>query len=261
MILAIAQSITASFDRRFYPDAASNWDDRRFAQLVRGQLKESDVVLDFGAGRGKSDLFNFRGQAAKVIGVDIDSDIEQNPYLDECHILPPDGKIPLADESIDVAYSSNVLEHVQNPRVVLKEIGRVLKSAGVFVVKTPNRNHYVAMGARCTPLAFHKWFNKKRGREEQDTFPTCYRCNSKRQIEEALQDSGLELHELQYWEGRPEYTRVFPLMYVLGIGYERLVNSTERLAPLRAVLVVTLKKTMRSAGASNSKVSQPGAVT
>jgi SAM-dependent methyltransferase len=252
--LAIARSITARLDRRFYPDEGSNWDNRRFTQCLRQQLKETDVVLDFGAGRGKSNLFDFRGHAARIVGVDVDREIEQNPYLDEYHVLRPDGRIPLTDESIDLVYSCNVLEHVQNPGEALVEIGRVLKPGGLFLAKTPNRHHYVALAARCTPLVFHKWFNKKRGRAEHDTFPTCYRCNSRRQILNALRGSALELHELQFWEGRPEYTRLFPLMYLFGIGYERLVNSTERLAPLRAVLVMTLKKAI-SARTSKADVS------
>ena len=41
-----------------------------------------------------------------------------------------------------------------------------LKPGGCFFGKTPNRNHYMPLAARLTPLSFHKWFNKKRGRPE-----------------------------------------------------------------------------------------------
>jgi len=238
----LLQLLTSKLDNSFYPGQVYNWDDVRFAKVVRDHLRNDHVLLDFGAGRGKSELFDFRGVARSVIGVDVDEDVRLNPYLDECHLMRPGKSLPLADESVDIAYCSNVLEHIQDPKQTLREICRVLKPGGLFLAKTPNRLHYAILAARCTPFWFHRWFNRKRGRNEHDTFPTVYRCNSKRQLLETVAESELQLQSLCFWEGRPEYTRVFPLMYAVGIAYERLVNSTALLAPYRAVLVAILEK-------------------
>ncbi len=47
-------------------------------------------------------------------------------------------QIPFEDNFFDIAYSSNVLEHVQNPPGVLAEAVRVLKPGGVMVCVVPN---------------------------------------------------------------------------------------------------------------------------
>lgn len=47
-------------------------------------------------------------------------------------------KLPFKDESFDLIYSTNVLEHVQNPEMVLKESLRVLKRGGYLQFVIPN---------------------------------------------------------------------------------------------------------------------------
>ena len=46
--------------------------------------------------------------------------------------------LPFEDESFDLIYSTNVLEHVQNPEKVLKESIRVLKKGGYLQFVIPN---------------------------------------------------------------------------------------------------------------------------
>jgi ubiquinone/menaquinone biosynthesis C-methylase UbiE len=47
----------------------------------------------------------------------------------------------LANESIDVAISFETIEHVPDPEGMLKNMHRVLKPGGLFVVSTPNRTY------------------------------------------------------------------------------------------------------------------------
>ncbi len=49
-------------------------------------------------------------------------------------------KIPFEDEKFDVVTAIEVIEHVENPSKALKEVNRVLKKDGVFVMTTPNNN-------------------------------------------------------------------------------------------------------------------------
>jgi hypothetical protein len=118
----------------------------------------------------------------------------------------------------------------------------VLKPGGRFIAKTPNRNHYVPTIARATPVRFHRLYNRLRGRNAEDTFPTYYRANSRSQIKRLAHASGLHVEALELIEGRPEYLRLTPLTYVLGIAYERIVNFTPAFASWRVLLVVELRK-------------------
>ena len=48
--------------------------------------------------------------------------------------------IPFGNEKFDVITAIEVIEHVENPSKALKEVHRVLKKGGIFVMTTPNTN-------------------------------------------------------------------------------------------------------------------------
>jgi len=230
----------AWIDRTFYPTYGKNWDDRLLRERIVGRLAPNSVVLDFGAGAGIVGHMDFRGLAGKICGVDVDPRVAHNPLLDEGRVI--DGQsIPYGDATFDLVFADNVLEHLAEPQVIFAEICRVLKPGGVFLFKTPNRWHYVPLIARLTPLSFHRWINRRRGRAEDDTFPTHYLANSRGSIRR-LAATGLEVEAIELVEGRPEYLRMHPAPYAVGVVYERLVNSLPFLAGLRVVLIGALRK-------------------
>ena len=57
---------------------------------------------------------------------------------DHLLILSDVHKIPLRENVVDIALVSEVLEHVQNPTLVLREVKRVLKPTGTIIVTNPN---------------------------------------------------------------------------------------------------------------------------
>jgi len=235
-------------DRALYPAYRDDWDNQRFRQLVDANLQPQFVILDFGAGRGALAEMSFRGRVGRVAGVDPDLAVLENPDLDEAKVLPlPSGEIPYPDETFDLVFTNNVIEHLEDPRAAFRELFRVLKSGGVLIAKTPNSLHYVPLIARWTPHAFHVFINRLRGRSRQDTFPTCYRCNTPGALARVAGEAGFSIEGLEMWEGRPEYLRMAAPLYLLGWLYERLVNATSHLARFRCVMVAVLRKPRRSA--------------
>jgi SAM-dependent methyltransferase len=188
---------------------------------------------------------NFRGAARKVVGVDPDPRVRDNPFLDEAHEGLAD-RLPFADSSFDLVFCDNVLEHIEDPDAVLRQVARVLKPSGRFVAKTPNRTHYITLIARLTPTWFHRFVNRLRGRPSVDTFPTRYRINSPAEVRRCAARCGLEVTSIELIEGRPEYLRFSAITYLFGWLYERAVNSSPLLAPFRVVMLVELKKPTRN---------------
>jgi len=63
--------------------------------------------------------------------------------LDPGRVINASGEqLPFDNESFDVVYSNNVLEHTTDPRQVLREAVRVLKPGGTLYVEVPNYLSY-----------------------------------------------------------------------------------------------------------------------
>lgn len=234
-------SLVHKIDRLFYPEYLQNWDDRLFRDRISEHLSSTTVLLDLGAGAGIVEQMNFKGCAARVYGVDLDERVMSNPMLDEGRISDA-GEIPYGDAFFDVVFSDNVVEHLQDPTSVFREVYRVLKPGGVFLFKTPNKFHYMPLIARLTPHRFHQLINKLRGRASVDTFPTLYRANSAGAVLSIAHAVGFTVERLERIEGRPEYLRFIWPTYLVGVAYERIVNATAVLAPLRIVMMAQLRK-------------------
>ncbi|HEX2253256.1 MAG TPA: class I SAM-dependent methyltransferase [Thermoanaerobaculia bacterium] len=228
-------------DRALYPHHPDRWDDHLFRRHVLEHLRPGTRVLDLGAGAGSVPEMDFRGRGVTVYGVDPDPRVLTNPHLDEAAVAWGES-LPHPDASFALVFADNVLEHLPDPAAVFREVARVLEPGGIFLAKTPNRRHYVALAARLTPHRFHQVFNRWRGRAEDDTFPTRYRANTPRALRTWSAAAGLVVRRIETFEGRPEYLRRWPAAYLLGWLYERAVNLVPGLAGFRVLLVATCEK-------------------
>ncbi len=218
-----------------------NWDDMLAADLIKARVRPDFTVLEVGAGAGRVGYVKLKGQVAKVIGIDPDRRVIDNPLLD----VGVEGfaeSIPLDSASIDLAYSINCLEHLPNPQAAFTEIARVLKPGGLFITKTPLKWHYVAIIARLTPQRFHEWFNRElRKRDDEDTFPTVYRVNSITAQRRIARATGFVVRDMIFCEGRPGYLQFNAVAYCLGIVYERVVTLLG-LNGLKSVVITVFEK-------------------
>lgn len=107
-------------------------------QLAAHAPLSGRTVLDVGGGPGYfSDAF--RAAGATYLGVDPDvGELSARGEPGENMIRASGTELPVRSGSVDVCYSSNVLEHVAKPWVMLDEMCRVTKPGGtVFASFTP----------------------------------------------------------------------------------------------------------------------------
>ncbi len=223
---------------RYYPDSQPD----RFKELLFQNVHPTDQVLEIGAGSGAGNQnhFELRDKVARYIGIDPDSSVLMNPYLDEAHQGRADS-LPFANESFDLVFHYFVAEHFKSPIDCNREIARVLKPGGKLIFQTPSRFYYPMLAAQITPHWFHEFYvlHFGSGRSSKEVFPTFYRINDDKTIRKQFGSCGLTC-EIQHHISPPGYLRFSSLSFLLGVLFER---TLERIFPsLRATIIVVATK-------------------
>lgn len=92
-------------------------------------LEGGDKILDYGCGnKPYRELFGAKFRT--YVGADIAGNRAAELVLDG------EGRVPAEDGSFDCVLSSQVLEHVTNPKLYLKEAHRLLRPGGSLVLST-----------------------------------------------------------------------------------------------------------------------------
>jgi 2-polyprenyl-3-methyl-5-hydroxy-6-metoxy-1,4-benzoquinol methylase len=127
-------------------------------------------LLDFGAGTGQfTARLHASGRYRSVTGADLFPRGERLPADIRWAQGDLNDPVPLPGQGFDVVVAAEVIEHLENPRAVCREIFRLLRPGGLTLLSTPNneswrsiialvvRGHYVHFGessypAHITPL-------------------------------------------------------------------------------------------------------------
>ncbi|WP_420264345.1 class I SAM-dependent methyltransferase [Candidatus Magnetominusculus dajiuhuensis] len=110
-------------------------------------------LLEIGSGYGMFLLVAHELEGANVYGIEPAHDeymsfhiarriLESRGMDAECIVDAVGENIPFESNYFDIVYSSNVLEHVNNPPLVLQEAYRVLKPGGIMIFVVPNFNSF-----------------------------------------------------------------------------------------------------------------------
>ena len=226
---------------RFYGPSAVGELERRFLEAIERLVRPGDHVLDAGCGGGRLFTYDLRGRASLVVGVDLTSDVAQNPNID-APLRASLAALPFASETFDLVICKHVLEHLEAPASAFRELARVLRPQGQLLILTPNRFHYVPLLASLLPASVQRLIASGRGLTPGEVHPTAYRANTPRRLRRLARQAGLRVAALRLFETPPVYLAFHPLAFALGVAYERLVNRFEALAPLRINLLSVLRK-------------------
>ena len=138
---------------------------------------EGKKVLEIGSGAGVTHVTWTRTYGIDGWGVEpegegfgdaaaIARDLIRANGLDPTRIFNSTGEaLPFPDQSFDIVYSTNVLEHTGNPAQVLREAVRVLRPGGMLQIVCPNYlsyfdGHYAAFHPPILSNAFFRWWIK-----------------------------------------------------------------------------------------------------
>lgn len=125
--------------------------------LLKGKSKNSKV-LDLASGQGylaeKLDHLGF----TNIYTADItDKNFKLNKLKFNFRQVDANSALPYKTSQFDVVISSETIEHLENPRGFMREVRRILKPGGLFILSTPaienivSRLYFLLTGR----LAFH----------------------------------------------------------------------------------------------------------
>ncbi len=198
-------------------------------------------LLDAGCGRTVPVLRKYLGRTERLIGVEL-VDFTDVPAGIETYNADL-ARLPLEPASVDLIMSRSVFEHLTDPEPVYKEFARVLRPGGRVIVLTANMWDYGTLCARLIPNRFHGRIVKKvEGREEEDTFPTAYKTNTRGAVDRLAAASGLQVQAFEYLSQYPNYLMFNGGLFLLGTAFEKLISRFESLRVLRGWILVTLVK-------------------
>jgi|HubBroStandDraft_4_1064222.scaffolds.fasta_scaffold107127_2 ubiquinone/menaquinone biosynthesis C-methylase UbiE len=224
---------------RYY--AGRQFHDALYSALIRKYLRPGQRVLDAGCGRYMKFCKDF-SNIARVVGIDLESTLETDNRNAPFGVRGDVGLLPFPSEYFDMVISRSVVEHLADPPRVFREINRVLRPGGKVVVITPNKYDYVSLVAAITPYRFHRLLVSKIFRvPEDDVFPTLYRANTLSAIHKAFRSAGFVDRELGTINHYPAYLMFSPILFRLGVLYERL-TSFHFLRSLRSSILCVFEK-------------------
>ncbi len=142
------------------------------SRFVLGDVRPGDRALDVGCGTGEF-TEALAGAGTRPIGVDVaEAALERararHPGLD-FRLVPFDGPLPFEDNSFEVVWAGEVIEHVADTARWLSEVRRVLVPRGRLLISTPSHGRLVValhgMETFSEPLGDHLHLYTRRSLE------------------------------------------------------------------------------------------------
>ena len=167
---AVDDAVAASYDAAFTEAAGDGTSvygamnpmtmaahERRIELLDKVALGDisNATCVDYGVGSGGfACIYPKVQRCGFAIGLDLSaqalrdsatvSAAGDSPYGDRwCYTLATKGPVGLRDDTVDVFFAGECIEHIENTDMFLDEIHRVMKPSGKLILTTPNADAYL----------------------------------------------------------------------------------------------------------------------
>jgi 2-polyprenyl-3-methyl-5-hydroxy-6-metoxy-1,4-benzoquinol methylase len=169
----------------------TEWDDQRRFEMLKSILPNKKI-LDFGCGNGG---FILRGKelAAEIVGLEVEKRV-QDYWSGRMNVVPD---LESAGGGYDLITAFHVVEHLPDPRKVLREMSEHLSDNGMIVVEVPSSEDALLTMYECVAFQrFTYW--------SQHLF--LFNTNT---LQTVVNQSGLKLITIQQFQRYPLSNHLF----------------------------------------------------
>lgn len=199
------------------------------------------AILDVGAGQGAlSKLMNEAGYLVKACEFNKSNFVYTEVEFKEADVSK---HLPYDDNSFDIVVAAELIEHLLDQTLFLKECNRVLKPGGDLVISTPNilslksRLQYFSSG--------YYWSYDKLDIENRDGLQHVT-GRTVEQYQYLAQPYGLKLASIDgdKFQSSSKWLLIFyPLMFIIAKGMKKDFYSNNKLKlMLSRIIIMTFKK-------------------
>jgi SAM-dependent methyltransferase len=199
--------------------------DSLLDETVLPVLDADHTLLDAGCGDTLMLLRRYASKVSFAVGVDVVTPSEE-PSDRAAVTLGDLSRLPFRDGAFDVVVSRSVVEHLEDPSAVFTELGRTLKPGGLLIFATPNKYYYSCLVALMVPYRWKAWYMRWMfGEEGYHHFPVYYRANTVRALHRVARRAALRIRSIRAVRHYPLYLMFSPVLFRLGILYDRCVTA------------------------------------
>lgn len=155
-------------------------------KIITEQVKEHYTVLEIGSGSGRGKQNKNYPNCKKIIGIDLDSRVLKNPYLNESYNINAYeiDKEFKKNTKFDLIYSNMVAEHIENAEKFITTQISSLNPNGSIIHSTVSKYYWTSILNNFVSKRFKNFLIKKlgSGRNPEDIFPTYYKLNCRKDV-------------------------------------------------------------------------------
>jgi ubiquinone/menaquinone biosynthesis C-methylase UbiE len=131
-------------------------------------IRREDRIIEIGCGAGN---VIEKASTCKLFGVDISSSVlrkARGRLSERVHLFQGDAQnLPCKDQAFTHIICSEVLEHLLDPSVALREMARVVKPQGAVVISVPNESMINQIKGILIRVGIFEWLFRRRGNYQE----------------------------------------------------------------------------------------------
>jgi len=189
-------------ERLFHPGLRCS--QLHYRDMLESAVQQGCDWLDLGCGHQlfaswmAKDEKRLASRSRKLIGIDLDWEGLRKNTIVSGRVYGNLQSLPFEPNTFDLVTANMVVEHLDEPAIVLQQIHRVLRTGGRFIFHTPNFRSLIMRLAAAIPESLKKRMIRiLENRKDEDVFVTFYRMNTFDDIRRAAAANGFVVEQLR----------------------------------------------------------------